>query len=84
MTPYQTLLYTHSDLTDLLIFYTKNYFKHTRTTHANMDKASQTGIFLGYTSTMKSIYVLCDETNKVKNVTHKMFDKSHIIYPSHI
>ena len=53
MTPYQALCHTHPELGTLRALGTKCYFKHTRTNQANIDDASQTGIFLGYTDTIE-------------------------------
>ena len=64
MTPYQVLRHTQPDLTGLRAFGAKCYFKHTRTNQANMDNVSQTGIFVGYTNTMKNVYVISDKTHK--------------------
>ena len=78
MIPYQALFHTQPELTGIHIFGAKSYFKYTRTNQVNMNNSSQTGIFLGYISTMKHIYVLSDKTGKVQTATHKTFDEAHM------
>ena len=43
-----------------------------------MDDASQTGIFVGYTNTMKNVYVISDKTNTPQTITHKNYDEAHM------
>ena len=38
----------------------------------------QTGIFVGYTNTMKNVYVISEKTNKPQTVNHKTYDEAHM------
>lgn len=82
MTPYQALRRTQPDLSHLRVFGARCNFTHTRTNQGNMDIASDTGIFLGFTATNKNVYVLSDTDNKVHIETHKTFDEAHMTMPA--
>ena len=82
MTPYQKLHHAPPSLRHLRVFGSKVYYKHTRKNQKNMDLSTDHGIFLGYTSTEKNVYIKSSSSNNILIGTHTSFDESHMSSPS--
>lgn len=82
MTPYQALNHEQPDLSHLRVFGAWCNYTHTKKNQANMDIASDSGIFLGFTATKKNAYILSDSDNKVHIATHKTFDEAGMTLPA--
>ena len=81
MTPHQSMFKTQPNLSDLKIFGSKCYFKHTKKNQKSMDIAGEAGVFLGYTATQKNVYVKSDKSNLIHTVLHKSFDEAFMTTP---
>ena len=82
LTPYQKLRHSPPSLKHLRVFGSKVYYNHTKTNQKNMDISTDHGIFLGYTSTDRNVYIKSSTSNKVLIGTHTSFDESHMSSPA--
>jgi dUTP pyrophosphatase len=82
MTPYQAMHNTQPDLSQLKIFGSRCYYKHTKKNQKDLDIAGEVGTFLGYTATMKNVYVQSERTKQIHVSLHKSFDEAHVTAPA--
>ena len=82
ITPYEVLTGSQPDLSNLRIFGSRLYAKKPGQRNAKLDNHTSNGIFLGYTSTSKSVYYIDDLTHQVKMGTHVLFDEAHFTVPA--
>ena len=82
MTPFQALHKRPPDLCHLRVFGSRCYYRNTKKNQKNMVLSTGNGVFLGYTSSDKNVYVLNDTTNKILVASHKSFDEAHMTSPA--
>ena len=80
-TPYFLLKNEQPDLSQLRIFGSRCFYTHTKTNTKAMDDTGEVGTFLGYTATMKNVYVRSSATGKIHTAFHKSFDEAFMTEP---
>jgi Reverse transcriptase (RNA-dependent DNA polymerase). len=73
--PFELIRGHQPDLSLLRVFGCNVYIRPPGRRHSKLDKHVIRGKFLGYTSTMKQIYYLEENTNKIKVAAHARFDE---------
>jgi dUTP pyrophosphatase len=82
MTPYQAMHNTQPDMSNTKIFGSRCYYKHTKKNQKDLDISGEVGTFLGYTATMKNVYVQSERTKQIHISLHKSFDEAHTTAPT--
>ena len=78
MSPYEAMTGITPDLSALRIFGCRIYAKKTGKRPAKLDGHTASGIFLGYTATMKNCRYIDDKTGQIKIATHAIFDEAQM------
>ena len=81
MTPYEVLIGSQTNITNLRIFGCRVFVRKPNIKKAKLDYNTSNGIFIGYTATTKNIYYIDDATSIVKIGTHVVFDETHFTAP---
>ena len=67
------------NICNLCTFGSRVYAKKPGHRKAKLDHNTPTGIFVGYMTTIKNIYIIDHQSSKVKLCTHALFDEAHFI-----
>lgn len=81
-TPYEAFTGTRPDLSLLRIFGSRVYVCDTGLKKVKLDYHTRIGVFLCFSATQKNIYYLDDDTGKVKQGRHALFDEAHFTVPA--